>query len=72
MPSSSDVQSNLGAAYASVGRLQEAVEAYRRALALVPNDPDIHENLARALSELGRAAEAESEHQTAEKLRSAP
>ena len=72
MPSSSDVQSNLGAAYASVGRPQEAVEAYRKALALVPNDPDIHENLARALSQLGRAAEAESEHQTAEKLRSAP
>jgi Flp pilus assembly protein TadD len=72
MPSSADVQSNLGAAYASVGRFPEAVDAYRRALALVPNDPDIHENLAQALSQLGRVAEARSEHLTAEKLRSVP
>jgi Flp pilus assembly protein TadD len=65
------VESNLGAAYASVGRLTEAVDAYGRALALTPNDPDIHENLAQALAQLGRVAEAQSEHLIAERLRSA-
>jgi tetratricopeptide (TPR) repeat protein len=71
MPPSADVESNLGAAYASVGRFTEAVDAYGRALALTPNDPDIHENLAQALAQLGRVAEAQSEHLTAERLRSA-
>ena len=64
--------SNLGAAYASTDRLPEAVEAYRRALVLAPNDPDIHENLAQALAQLGRVAEAQGEHLAAERLRSAP
>ena len=72
MPSSGDVQSNLGAAYASTGRYMEAADAYRRALALVPNDPDIHENLARAFFQLGRVEEARNEHIVAEKLRQVP
>ena len=52
--------SNLGAALAALGRYQEAIEAYRGALAMVPGDGRIRYNLALAYyksEDLVRAAE---------------
>lgn len=53
---------NLGHALAGEGALEEAVQAYRRALAM-PGDPtatpsEIRRNLGAALAEMGRTAEA--------------
>jgi tetratricopeptide (TPR) repeat protein len=61
-------RSNLGAALAALGRYEEAIEAYRAALTLVP-DPGIRHNLALAYyksGDLNRAAEElEGLHRTA-------
>jgi hypothetical protein len=45
---------NLGGAYFVEGRLDAAVDAYCRALALAPDDEVIRENLELALTDLGR------------------
>jgi tetratricopeptide (TPR) repeat protein len=52
------VRSNLGAAYARLGRNQEAIEQYRRALAGDSPDPAIRFNLALALFKAARFPEA--------------
>jgi protein O-GlcNAc transferase len=49
---------NLGNVLQTVGKLDEAVECYRRALAISPNDATVHANLGSALKALGRLDEA--------------
>ena len=49
IPSSANAHSDLGAAYHSMGRLQEAEAEYRAALKLNPDHPNARENLAALL-----------------------
>jgi len=51
----------LAAGYAEVGRLDEAIEQYRRALELSPDFHDLRYRLARLLLEAGRVLEARQE-----------
>ncbi len=60
VPGAVRVRSNLGAAYAGLGRYDEAVAEYRRALES-EDDPTIRQNLALALRKAGRLAEAAEE-----------
>lgn len=50
----------LGAGLQSLGRLSEAIEPMRRAVALAPADPEAHYNLAVALQSQDRLLEAEA------------
>jgi tetratricopeptide (TPR) repeat protein len=59
-PGAGRIRSNLGAAYAGLGRYDEAVAEYRRALQTEP-DPAIRKNLALALQKGGRIREAADE-----------
>ncbi len=59
-PELSRVRSNLGAAYAGLGRYDDAIAEYRRALDGV-EDPSIRQNLALALQKAGRLEEAATE-----------
>jgi len=61
---------NLGVAYCSVGRYEEAVKQLKKALELSPNDLFAHLSLAITYIKLGRGAEAKAE--TAEVLRIHP
>lgn len=49
---------NLGNALLSAGRLPEAEDSYRRALALEPGLPEVHSNLAKLLLDAGRIEES--------------
>ena len=51
----------LGAAYSLTGRVEEALTALKRAVALAPNFSLPHENLASIYSVLGREEEARAE-----------
>jgi tetratricopeptide (TPR) repeat protein len=55
------LRSNLGAAYAQLGRYDDAIGQYQRALALDPSNPAIRRNLALAYSKAGRVADAAGE-----------
>lgn len=55
------VLSNLGVAYAHLGRMPDAIESYTRALALEPSNAHIEFNLSVALVEAGEYAQA-AEH----------
>jgi superkiller protein 3 len=59
-PGASRVRSNLGAAYAGLGRYEEAIAEYRRALEGV-DDVSIRQNLALSLQKGGRLEEAAEE-----------
>jgi tetratricopeptide (TPR) repeat protein len=61
-PEAADVRSNLGAAYVRLGRLDDAIEQYRRALALgSAADPvAVRFNLGLAYYKAGRLAEAKA------------
>ena len=61
-PKSADAHFHLGTAYAEIGRWEDAVTAYRRALALPTlGVPDfVHQNMGLALYHLRRYPEAES------------
>jgi tetratricopeptide (TPR) repeat protein len=61
-PQRADIRSNLGAAYAGLGRYAEAIEEYRRSLA-TRDEPSVHLNLALALYKSGRPSEAVPEFQ---------
>jgi adenylate cyclase len=61
---------NLGVAYCSVGRYEEAVKQLKKALELSPNDLFAHLSLAITYIKLGRGAEAKAE--AAEVLRIHP
>jgi tetratricopeptide (TPR) repeat protein len=49
---------NLGVVQARSGRPEAALETYRGALAIIPDDPTILTNMVRALQQLGRQKEA--------------
>jgi tetratricopeptide (TPR) repeat protein len=73
-----DVQNNLGIAFASTGRLDEAVRAFQHALTLAPEMSGAHYNLANVLLQRGDAAGAIGQFQravdldpTSEKVREA-
>jgi len=59
-PGASRIRSNLGAAYAGLGRYEEAIDAYRRALQ-GEDDPSIRLNLGLSLQKVGRLEEAAEE-----------
>jgi tetratricopeptide (TPR) repeat protein len=59
-PSAALVRSNLGAAYAGLGRYDEAIVEYRRAI-VGADEPSIRQNLALALQKAGRLTEAAEE-----------
>jgi protein O-mannosyl-transferase len=61
-------RNNLGITLERQGRLTEAVEQYRAAVALEPTRFHGHHNLANALDRLGRHAEALAEHRAAARL----
>ena len=50
--------SNLGVAYQSLKKLDEAIACFRRAIKLAPNHAEAHNNLANALREQGKVPEA--------------
>lgn len=54
--------SNMGKAYAKLGRHQEAVAAYKRAVQLNPGNTDAHFSLGTALLALGNRAAALEQH----------
>jgi tetratricopeptide (TPR) repeat protein len=62
-PDRVDVRSNLGAAYAGLGRYDEAIEQYQAALSRVPAQSQIRFNLALALYKAARIAAAQGELQ---------
>ncbi len=57
-PNLSEAHANLANALFQMGSLEEAVDSYRRALALNPNDATSHSNLGLILQDLGLLDEA--------------
>jgi protein O-GlcNAc transferase len=64
VPGASRVRSNLGAAWAGLGRYEDAIDQYQQALAQ-EDDPSIRRNLAVALVKTGRVREAAAEAERA-------
>ncbi len=60
-----DTHTNLGAALAAQGRIDEATQHYRQALELNPRDVGAHSNFGSALAARGQAAEAIAHYQQA-------
>jgi len=52
------VQTNLGLAYADIGRLEDSLDCFKLALNLLPHAPTSQQNYARALAKLGFNREA--------------
>ena len=57
-PEDPDALTGLGVALAETGRLEEAVQAWGRALRSGEGGAHLHQNLARVLRQLGRRGEA--------------
>jgi tetratricopeptide (TPR) repeat protein len=57
-PQSADYRNNLAHTYLLQGKLPEAIDSYRRVLALDPSDSDAMHSLANALAQQGNWAEA--------------
>jgi tetratricopeptide (TPR) repeat protein len=55
----------LGALFGRIGRLQDSLIAYQRALAIFPNYTEAHSNLGNTLKELGRLEDAETSYRKA-------
>ena len=70
-PSYAEGRNNLGFALESLGRLDEAITAYREALAFVsvPRAAEAHNDLGVSLAGLGRLQEARDEFQAALAIR---
>jgi tetratricopeptide (TPR) repeat protein len=64
----SSILNSLGLAYGRTQRLEKAVEAYKKALALSPEAAEIHLNLATAYDRMHRATQAKAEYDAACKL----
>ena len=60
-----EVQNNLGDLLAQTGRVSEAIEHYRQALAINPDFSETHYNLGNALFQSGRTQEAIDHYQIA-------
>lgn len=60
-PARVDVRSNLGAAYSALGRYEQAIEQYKRALLIDSTNPAIRFNLAMAYYKAALFAEAAAE-----------
>jgi tetratricopeptide (TPR) repeat protein len=60
--------SNLGAIHHWEGRYAEAIAAYERAIALLPNDPLLHGNVGDAWRRLGNRAKANEAYEQAIRL----
>jgi tetratricopeptide (TPR) repeat protein len=58
-----DVHNDLGVALTALGRLDEAIENFQRALALKPDFPEAHGGLGNALRLQGRLDEAASQYE---------
>ncbi len=56
-PSEADIRFELGTAHAMQGRMQEAIAAYRDAIAIAPDHAEAHFRLGSILSETGNIAE---------------
>jgi len=56
---------NLGNAYAERARFSEAVEAYKKGLAINPNNPSVLANLGVSLYQMGRFSEAREQFEKA-------
>ncbi len=65
VPENDAARNVLGAFYALEGRYDEAVEQFREAIRLVPNEGMYYANLGRYLRELGRHEEAEEAYRRA-------
>jgi len=57
-PKSWIAYNNLGAAYANMGNLQEAVRLYRKAIEIKPDYGDAYDNIGMAYANMGKAQEA--------------
>ncbi len=60
---SASVHNNLGTVYGEAGRYTDAIEQFKAAMAISPQDPEYHTNLATALAASGRYDEARAELQ---------
>ncbi len=60
---SASVHNNLGTVYGEAGRYADAIEQFKAAIAISPQDPEYHTNLATALAASGRYDEARAELQ---------
>ena len=69
IPASLKAHNNCGAALAGLERFEDAVAAYRRAIALKPDYADAFNNLGNALCEIGKLDEAERALRQAVELR---
>jgi tetratricopeptide (TPR) repeat protein len=71
MPGSAMIHRNLGSLLAAMGRHEDAVAPYRRAIALEsePAVADLHNELGLVLLELGRVQEAIDEFRAALRIR---
>lgn len=58
MPNNAKAWSNRGVALSKLGKVEEALESFERALELDPNDPEIWYNRGVAMDKLGRIEEA--------------
>ena len=58
MPDYAEAHNNLGNALKGLGKLDEAVASYHKALAIKPDLADAHSNLAIVLNSCGRQSEA--------------
>jgi predicted TPR repeat methyltransferase len=63
-----DYYSNLGIIFQSTGRLDQASDAYRRAIAIDPRNANAHNNLGVLLRATGKQSEAEAAYRTAIQL----
>jgi len=64
-PNNARAHNNLGLALAKRGAVMQAIEHYRKALALKPDHPEAHNNLGLALAGLGRYDQALRHYQEA-------
>lgn len=67
-PTSAVVANDLGSVLAQLGRMAEAIPAFRRAIELAPEYPEAHNNLANIYQMTGDLEEAVASYQTALRL----
>jgi len=63
-----DALAKMGIAYASANKFEEAAEAFKRALRLLPNNADLHQRLAEVYEKAGKSADAARERAEFQRL----